>query len=66
MMAGRLRALQAGTVHRLRKPGRPEACQWDIYRKLGITTMEGLPKSHVTVPATKRIKTKKHVVTQKS
>ena len=51
--------LQDGTEHRLRKPGRPEACQWDIYRKLGITTMSNLPKSHVVVPATERIKTKK-------
>ncbi|MBT4818949.1 MAG: transposase, partial [Lentisphaerae bacterium] len=31
--------LKNGTAHRLRKPGRPEACQWDIYRKLGINTM---------------------------
>lgn len=42
--------LQDGTVHRIRKPGRPEACQWDIYRKLGINTMSGLPESHAVLP----------------
>lgn len=43
--------LKDGTVHRLRKPGRPEACQWDIYHKLGITTLRDLPSSKTTVPA---------------
>ena len=37
--------LKDGTVHRLRKPGRPEACQWDIYHKLGIDTVRDLPAS---------------------
>ena len=43
--------LKDGAVHRLRKPGRPEACQWDIYRKLGITTLCELPASKIIVPA---------------
>jgi len=43
--------LKDGSVHRLRKPGRPEACQWDIYRKLGITTLRELPTSKTIVPA---------------
>jgi len=36
---------RGGTVHRLRKPGRPEACQWDIYRKIGIDSLRNLPQS---------------------
>ena len=40
-----------GTVHQLRKPGRPEDCQWDIYRKLGINTLSHLPSSRRIVPA---------------
>lgn len=40
--------LKDGTVHRLRKPGRPEACQWDIYHKLGIDTLRDLPASKTT------------------
>jgi len=47
-------ALEDGTVHHIRKPGRPESCQFDIYRKLGITTMSGLPQSHSIVPPTKQ------------
>jgi hypothetical protein len=35
--------LKDGTIHRIRKPGQPEACQWDIYHKLGIRTMQNLP-----------------------
>jgi transposase len=35
--------LKDGTVHRLRKPGRPEACQWDIYKKIGIENLRHLP-----------------------
>jgi transposase len=55
-----------GTVRRIRKPGRPEQCQWDIYRKLGIDTMSGLPKSGGTVPTRPAPKPTKRVVTQKS
>lgn len=43
--------LRNGTVHRIRKPGRPEQCQWDIYRKLGINTMSHLPSSRTVQPA---------------
>jgi transposase len=32
-----------GRVFRIRKPGLPEACQWDIYRALGIVSLAGLP-----------------------
>jgi transposase len=46
--------LADGTVRRIRKPGRPEACQWDIYRKIGIHTMSKLPKTELTIPGTKR------------
>jgi len=46
--------LTDGTVHRIRKPGRPEVCQWDIYRKLGIDTTKNLPKTESTIPASKR------------
>ena len=46
--------LADGTVHRIRKPGRPEACQWDIYRKLGIDSTRNLPKTESTIPASKR------------
>jgi len=42
--------LKGGTVHRLRKPGQPEACQWDIYRKLGISSMSHLPSSRTVHP----------------
>ncbi len=45
--------LADGSVTRIRKPGRPEACQWGIYRKLGIDTMTNLPKTQTTIPATK-------------
>ena len=54
---------EAGTVHRIRKPGRPEACQWDIYRKLGISTMSGLPQTHTVLPATEPTESTKSVVT---
>lgn len=37
-----------GRTHRIRKPGRPEACQWDIYRKIGIKTMGDLPTTRTT------------------
>jgi len=37
--------LESGAIHRLRKPGRPEACQWDIYHKLGIISLRHLPAS---------------------
>ena len=40
-----------GTVHRLRKPGRPEACQWDIYNKLGIHTLRDMPVQKTVVRA---------------
>jgi len=36
---------ESGEVHRLRKPGRPEPCQWAIYHQFGIRTMSNLPKS---------------------
>ncbi len=55
--------LQDGTLHRVRKPGRPEACQWDIYRKLGISTMSGLPSSRTVSPAQTPMKITKCVVT---
>ncbi len=45
--------LADGSVTKIRKPGRPEACQWDIYRKLGIGTMSNLPKTESTIPAAK-------------
>ena len=38
-----------GRIHRLRKPGRPEACQWDIYRKLGINTVGDLPATRTII-----------------
>lgn len=34
-----------GKLYRLRKPGVPEACQWDIYRKLGIASLRRLPRT---------------------
>ena len=34
-----------GKLYRLRKPGVPEACQWDIYRKLGISSLRRLPRT---------------------
>lgn len=43
--------LRNGTVHRIRKPGRPEACQWDIYHKLGISSLSHLPASRSTATA---------------
>jgi len=59
-----------GTVHRLRKPGQPEPCQWEIYRKLGITTMSHLPSSRAAQPAPRQAQTpskpKKSVVTSKT
>lgn len=58
--------LADGTVHRIRKPGRPEACQWDVYQKLGITTMAGQPRNHTIIPAETLKKSAKCVVTQKS
>ncbi|MBT3289434.1 MAG: hypothetical protein HN380_18970, partial [Victivallales bacterium] len=58
--------LADGTVHRIRKPGRPEQCQWDIYRKLGIDTMNGLPKSSAVIPPHVAVESTKRVVTQKS
>lgn len=36
--------MRDGSVRSIRKPGRPEACQWDIYRKLGIASMRHLPQ----------------------
>jgi len=32
-----------GWTLRIRKPGVPEACQWDIYHALGIASLAGLP-----------------------
>jgi transposase len=58
--------LENGAIHRIRKPGRPEARQWDIYRKLGITTMSGLPKSRSVIPATTPARSTKRVVTPKT
>lgn len=59
--------LENGTVHRLRKPGRPEECQWDIYRKLGINTMSHLPSSRTAQSAKTQekspVEAKKSVVT---
>lgn len=55
-----------GTVHRIRKPGRPEECQWDIYRKLGIDSMAVLPSSRTVVPGNGPQRATKCVVTQKS
>lgn len=34
-----------GKLYRLRKPGLPEACQWDVYRKLGIANLRRLPRT---------------------
>ncbi len=36
--------MRDGSVRSIRKPGRPEACQGDIYRKLGIVSMRHLPQ----------------------
>ncbi len=58
--------LKDGAVHRIRKPGRPETSQWDIYRKLGIHTMSGLPRSESAVPANVPIRKTKRVVISKS
>ncbi len=42
--------LADGTVHQLRKPGRPEPCQWEIYHKFGISTLAHLPSSRTALP----------------
>jgi hypothetical protein len=34
-----------GGLARIRKPGAPEAAQWEIYRRFGITSMASLPRS---------------------
>jgi len=41
-----------GRTIRIRKPGVPEACQWDIYRTLGLASLAGLPAAKdVLLPA---------------
>ena len=40
-----LLSTKAGRLHRVRKPGRPEPCQWSIYHHFGIRSMHKLPKS---------------------
>lgn len=52
-----------GRVFRIRKPGLPEACQWDIYRALGIVSLAGLP---VARDVTRPTDQPDFVVTQKS
>lgn len=42
--------LADGTVHQLRKPGRPEPCQWEIYHTFGISTLAHLPSSRTALP----------------
>lgn len=42
--------LADGTVHQLRKPGRPEPCQWEIYHMFGIHTLAHLPSRRAVVP----------------
>lgn len=44
----------AGWTLRLRKPGTPEACQWDIYRALGIASLAGLPVAKDVRPSAAR------------
>jgi len=39
-----------GRCYRLRRPGLPEECQRDVYRKLGLD-LRGLPRSKVILPA---------------
>jgi hypothetical protein len=59
--------VQGGKVQELRKPGRPEARQWDIYRKLGINTLSHLPSTKTVFsaprPNKRREESKKSVVT---
>lgn len=33
------------SLHRIRKPGMPEQCQWQIYRSLGINSLQHLPRT---------------------
>lgn len=51
-----------GWTLRIRKPGVPEACQWDIYHALGIASLAGLP---VAKDACQPAATGEFVVTQK-
>jgi len=59
-----------GRLYRLRKPGMPEECQWQIYRSLGIHSLRHLPRSKsVLAAATCRAAPQDRgisVVTQKS
>ena len=41
-----------GKLYRLRKPGVPEVCQWDVYRKLGIRNLHRLPRTKTVAAVT--------------
>jgi transposase len=44
-----------GRLYRLRRPGMPEQCQWQIYRSLGIHSLHHLPRTKSVVhPGTSR------------
>lgn len=41
---------RGGRRYLLRRPGQPEACQWAIYRQLGLHSLRSLPRSKTVLP----------------